>query len=176
MVSPSKRVAQLAAVKMEACTTENAPENEEIRHTRFGSSSEAAKLDEDEIRYLSGKPYFDVVLSKSHISPTFGLLFPASMIRELPRATVPAVLKNGGKTWNMSYCGGGVRPKLDSRWKTFVADNNLKIGDGCVFELMESTGTNLVFKVMIVRGDIPTELQELIDSRGKSGNTPIVLD
>ncbi|KAL7083490.1 hypothetical protein ACP275_14G166300 [Erythranthe tilingii] len=152
-----------------------APEHEEIGSARFDSSSKAAKADEDEICYLSGKPYFDLVLSKSHLLPN-GLFVPVTISNMLPRTTVPVVLRHGGKTWNMSYVGNVVRRRFDSQWKTFVADNNLKVGDGCVFELMESSGTNLVFKVIIARGDIPPQLQELIDSRGKSDEAPIVLD
>ncbi|KAL7083489.1 hypothetical protein ACP275_14G166200 [Erythranthe tilingii] len=98
------------------------------------------------------------------------------MTQRLPRATIPAVLRHGGKTWNVSYCGDAARPRFDYKWKAFVADNNLKIGYGCVFELMESDSKKAVFKVMIVRGDIPPELQALIDSRGKSEAAPIVID
>ncbi|KAL7126035.1 hypothetical protein ABFS83_14G158100 [Erythranthe nasuta] len=174
MVSPSNRVdARLAAVKMEACTAEHAPENEESRRAEFGSSSEA---DEEEICYLSGKPYFDIIIGKTHLDRPRGLYTPISMTQRLPRATIPAVLRHGGKTWNMSYCGDAARPRFDYKWKAFVADNNLKIGDGCVFELMEPDSKNAVFKVMIVRGDIPPELQALIDSRGKSEAVPIVID
>ncbi|KAL8028459.1 hypothetical protein ABFX02_14G161700 [Erythranthe guttata] len=176
MVSPSNRVARLATVKMEACTTEHAPGNEEIRRAEFDSSPEAAKADEDEICYLSGKPYFDIIIGKTHLNRPRGLYPPISMTQRLPRATIPAVLRHRGKTWNMSYCGDAARPRFDYKWKAFVADNHLKVGDGCVFELMESDSRNAVFKVMIVRGEIPPELQALIDSRGKSEAVPIVID
>lgn len=93
----------------------------------------------------------------------------------LPQATGPVVLTYGGKTWTMSYSGDSNRPRFDSGWKAFITDNDLKCGDACVFEKMESSNTN-TFKVHILRVGLPPELQELVDSRGSTAGTPIVLD
>ena len=59
-------------------------------------------------------------------------------------------------------------------WKEFVDDNNLKVGDGCVFELMECSSTKLVFKAQILRGDIPAELLDKYS--GEDGENPILID
>lgn len=40
----------------------------------------------------------------------------------------------------------------------FAHGNELKIGDACVFELMECNSTNVRFKVYILRGDFTPEL------------------
>lgn len=93
---------------------------------------------------------------------------PARMVQLLPRATIPVVLRHGGKNWNLSYKGDFKTPKFDPRWKTFVTENHLKVGDACVFELMDKSRTKLRFKVHILRLDnLPNELLELIESHGQ---------
>ena len=69
----------------------------------------------------------------------------------------------------MMYSGIGKR--FDINWRKFADDNSLKIGDGCVFELEECTSTKLVFRVQILKGDIPPELAQKIP--GASANYPI---
>ncbi|KAK6143094.1 hypothetical protein DH2020_023442 [Rehmannia glutinosa] len=68
------------------------------------------------------------------------------------------------------------RPRFGSKWKEFVIDNHLKSGDACVFELIEPVRIYPVLKVHILRGDLPPELLELMDTRGKTANAPIVID
>lgn len=101
---------------------------------------------------------------------------PYAGIRLLPRATVPVVIRHGGKTWTVSYVGDTDRPRFDCQWKTFIIDNDLRCGDACVFELMESSSTNVTLKVHILRGDLPPELRELVDSRGATTNAPADID
>ncbi|KAL8457619.1 hypothetical protein ACS0TY_035473 [Phlomoides rotata] len=102
---------------------------------------------------------------------------PTHMVPFLPRATVPVVHSYGGKNRNLSYNGDYKPPKFDRQWKIFVAENHLKIGDACVFELMENNGKNLRFKVHILGpGDMPAELQELIKSRGQTLEAPICIN
>ncbi|KAL5731818.1 hypothetical protein ACHQM5_004511 [Ranunculus cassubicifolius] len=50
-------------------------------------------------------------------------------------------LPNGGK-WPISHCIGDHR-KLSAGWKTFVVDNQLKEGDVCIFELVDSKNVEL---------------------------------
>lgn len=72
------------------------------------------------------------------------------------------------------YLGEGTHKKLDVGWKNFVMDNDLKIGDAVVFELMESSNELIKFRVQILRGDFPEELKH--KSVGMSSDTPLVLD
>jgi hypothetical protein len=85
------------------------------------------------------------------------------------------VLTFGDKSWEMTY-NGAKRLKLVDRhsWKAFVDDNNLKAGDGCIFELTgcDSNSTNVLFMVQILRGDIPVELVEKYSSEAEK---PIVI-
>lgn len=61
----------------------------------------------------------------------------------------------------MMYNGANRLKQFDrSSWGAFVNANDLKAGDGCVFELMECSSAKLVFRVQILRGDIPAELLE----------------
>ncbi|PIN25148.1 hypothetical protein CDL12_02090 [Handroanthus impetiginosus] len=141
------------------------------------NEKEVEKYEEDDISYLSGKPFFDVVLGMSHVSPSYQLPIPARIVRELPQATVPVVLRYNCKNWNLSYMGNCSSPRLDSKWKNFVNDNNLKIGDACVFELMENSSSNIRFKVHILRGDLPPELRAKVDGRGQATeNNPMQVD
>ena len=74
----------------------------------------------------------------------------------------------------MVYYGKGQnRKRFDSSWKTFVIDNNLKVGDGCVFELMELSEEKLKFRAQILRGDIPSQFQDSED--GESADTAIFI-
>ncbi|KAL0464364.1 UNVERIFIED_CONTAM: B3 domain-containing protein [Sesamum latifolium] len=136
---------------------------------------EAAKPEEDDIPYLTGKPFFDVVLAKSHVNPIYHFQLPVRITRELPRTTIPVVLRYNRKNWNLDYIGNCTNPRFDPKWRTFVDDNKLEIGDACVFELMERSAMNIKFKVHILKGDLPPELQAVINSRGTMED-PIELD
>ncbi|KZV21793.1 hypothetical protein F511_02951 [Dorcoceras hygrometricum] len=142
---------------------------------RFGSTSESPQVEEDS--YLQGGPFFDVVLTEAQLQRSSALMLPGHIAELLPRATVPVTLTYNGKEWNSSYRGESSRhPRFDSRWKVFARDNDLKCGDACVFELLENSKENLRFKVIILRCDLPPELVEMVDSRGKSFDSPIFLE
>ncbi|GFP93914.1 B3 domain-containing protein os04g0386900 [Phtheirospermum japonicum] len=167
MSTPSKD--DFVAVKKEIFNT---TENEENPEALPVTSSLAAE--EDEIYYLTEKvPFFDVVLSKSHVNQ---LNLPVSGVSLLPRTAVPVVLRHGGKNWTVQYNGDSLRPRFDCKWKYFVIDNKLKQGDACVFEAIDPSPKNLTFKVHILRGELPPEMLALVDIRGKTSESPIVID
>uniref|UniRef100_A0A1D1Z2E3 B3 domain-containing protein Os04g0386900 n=1 Tax=Anthurium amnicola TaxID=1678845 RepID=A0A1D1Z2E3_9ARAE len=120
---------------------------------------------------LSGKPYFTCILSKSNVQNQFQLVIPRSFYWALPDDVVPVVLSNGDKTWNLTYIGDRPLRRFDSGWKKFSVENHLKIGDACVFELMDE-GTPLKFKVQILDGKIPLDTPE----KGHTLEAPIVID
>ncbi|GFP93915.1 B3 domain-containing protein os04g0386900 [Phtheirospermum japonicum] len=169
MSTLSKHGARLVAVKKEVC---NMTENEESPKARPVTSSEAAE--EDQIYYLTEKvPFFDVVLSKSHVYVPWQLKLPAFAYPMLPRTVVPVVLRHGGKNWTMRYIGDAARPRFDAKWKDFAIDNKLKPGDACVFEVIDPSCENLVIKVHILRGDLPPKLEALVDTRGPKSSDVI---
>jgi hypothetical protein len=57
--------------------------------------------------------------------------------RHLPEACTIVVLLCRGRLWATSYCGDLKCKRLDAAWRDFAADNRLRIGDACVFELVE---------------------------------------
>ncbi|KAL3624572.1 hypothetical protein CASFOL_031240 [Castilleja foliolosa] len=132
--------------------------------------------EDDEIYYLTEVvPFFDIVLSKSHVNYPWQLSLPVTWASSmLPREAGPATLKHGGKNWTMQYIP--TRTRFISKWKNFVIDNELKIGDACVFELIDPSPENLTFKVHILRDEWPPELKALDDTCGETSKSPIVID
>ncbi|XP_057249909.1 B3 domain-containing protein Os06g0112300 [Beta vulgaris subsp. vulgaris] len=102
-------------------------------------------------------------------------ILPQPFTRLLPNKTVPVILTCGGRSWETTYLGDNAayQKKFDQRWRAFAEDNMLKVGDACVFELMECSDTSLKFKVQVLRGDFPSIL--LGDQDGTIDN-PIVVE
>ncbi|XP_052194685.1 B3 domain-containing protein Os04g0386900-like isoform X2 [Diospyros lotus] len=123
------------------------------------SNSEWIDQNGDEFWPLSGKPYFSVVIAKTHIKPAYHLYLPNKMLPYLPPNPAPVVLTFRGKSWEMEYNADRNNKAFDSKWRKFANDNDLKLGDACIFELMESNPA-LKFRVQILRGDFPAELLE----------------
>ncbi|CAK7341729.1 unnamed protein product [Dovyalis caffra] len=115
------------------------------------------ELHGDEFWPLSGKPYFRAIIGKVYLRRPYQLVLPAKMHPALPSGVVPTYLTYKGKEWKMLYHKGHTS-RYNGGWKSFEIDNNLKIGNGCVFELMECSKERLKFRVQILRGDIPSEL------------------
>lgn len=105
----------------------------------------------------------------------FYQILPQPFTRLLPNKTVPVILTCGGRSWETTYLGDNAayQKKFDQRWRAFAEDNMLKVGDACVFELMECSDTSLKFKVQVLRGDFPSIL--LGDQDGTIDN-PIVVE
>ncbi|CAL9019892.1 unnamed protein product [Prunus brigantina] len=137
------------------------------------TSNPVIELEGDEFWPLSGKPFFDVVLTESAIKPKYQLVVRRKFSATLPSCTIPTVLAFRGKNWEMIYHGSSSCKRLDN-WKAFAIDNNLKVGDACVFEQLECSSTRLVFRVQILRGDIPSEFLDELD--GDNVDAPIVLE
>ncbi|XP_031393259.1 B3 domain-containing protein Os04g0386900-like [Punica granatum] len=131
--------------------------------SKRSSTSRKVKVTEvqdDEIEPLSGKPWFPVILTRSHIKPEYNMYMPNRMSDILPSKDIPTVLMYSGKEWKMVYYGDPKKVKrFNSEWKHFVDDNDLKAEDVCVFELMVCTARQVKFKVQILRDDIPPALQ-----------------
>ncbi|XP_057800439.1 B3 domain-containing protein Os04g0386900-like isoform X2 [Salvia miltiorrhiza] len=141
-------------------------------NTGGGVISSSAEV--DGLRCLSGdKPFFDVILSKSHIDPPHCLRVPTHILPSLPSVAVPLVLRHGDKEWRTLYNGGCRRPRIEyAGWKSFVVDNNLKVGDACVFEVLESSTEILRLRVLILRNTMYLPPQ-LLPSDGRTPETAI---
>ncbi|XP_015072506.1 B3 domain-containing protein Os06g0112300-like [Solanum pennellii] len=140
-------------------------------------SSGITEIDNGEYWPLSGKPYVDLILTKTGVKPSYSMYLPKKMRSELPSAgarAVPAVLTCGQKKWDMSYGGVKSGHKFCIEWRKFVDDNNLKEGDGLVFELVECSASKIEFRVQILSGDFPAELKPE-DEEGANSDNPILL-
>ncbi|XP_030508277.1 B3 domain-containing protein Os04g0386900 isoform X1 [Cannabis sativa] len=128
-----------------------------------------------------GRIPFSVSLCQSLISTLIivWLVLPAKIHPVLPSLIIPAVLTYKRNKWTMLFNGTSqLLKRFDNSWKNFAEDNKLEINDACVFELIENSSTNLVFKVQILRGDLPTELLPKIIETKMVGTveSPIVIE
>ncbi|XP_027771314.1 B3 domain-containing protein Os04g0386900-like [Solanum pennellii] len=141
----------------------------------MNESTGSTEINNYEILPLSDKPYVDMVLTKSSVKPIYSLYLPKKMNKELPFDGAPAVLTCGGKKWNLFYGGAKAKYKFSIGWKKFADDNNLKEGDGLVFELSECNSNKIEFKIQILREDFPAELVPE-DVEGINTDNPIIID
>ncbi|KAK3130381.1 hypothetical protein QOZ80_6BG0492780 [Eleusine coracana subsp. coracana] len=128
------------------------------------------------IQPLSGKPYFTCIMCKSHIQPPFQVVVPKSLAPFLPPNTVPATLTWCGRSWDMRFTGGRQIQRLEAGWRGFALDNGLRLGDGCVFELLDGAagGGTVRFSVQVLRADIPPAIRER--AGGYTSSSPIEID
>ncbi|KAL3500137.1 hypothetical protein ACH5RR_039230 [Cinchona calisaya] len=146
--------------------------NRENSQLQPGSSIGTTQVEDIEYCTISGKkPYFNLILAKSHVSRPYQVFVPTKFLSGLPSALVPMVLASRGKKWNTFYHGDSSAKRFI--WKRFVIDNDLKIGDCCFFELKECTTAKLEFKVIILRGSLPFGLEA---GKGDTPETPIVIE
>ncbi|KAI0500331.1 hypothetical protein KFK09_018543 [Dendrobium nobile] len=114
---------------------------------------------QDGIVPLLGKPYFTSIVSERHIRD-FILKFPSSFHHFLPSSSTLVVLYCRSNEWVVKCCVYDHKKQLENGWEKFAVDNNLRIGDGCVFELMNfKESYPLKFKVQILDGQIPQTTQ-----------------
>lgn len=95
---------------------------------------------------------------------------PSHFARTLPNKAVPVILTRGGRSWETTYHGekSTSNKRFDRRWKEFAKDNILKVGDVCVFELLEHSEAGLKFKVRVLRGECPPVLQRIEEGSSKN--------
>ncbi|KAL5557174.1 hypothetical protein UlMin_039410 [Ulmus minor] len=106
--------------------------------------------------FSSENPFFAVVLQRSSVGYKYILNLPTDFSRRyLSNNNDDVILKvSDGRTWSIkfSFKMYGERTtiaRLLYGWKTFVQDNDLQVGDVCVFVLTRSSKTS--FEVVIFR-------------------------
>ncbi|KAI0520291.1 hypothetical protein KFK09_007763 [Dendrobium nobile] len=110
---------------------------------------------DSKIQPLLGSPYFISIMAKSHVQLPYQLVVPTHFHKVLPLATVQGILQCRGNTWQIRYCGDSPLRRFSCGWRKFVEDNELQVGDGCVFELVDDK--ELTFRVQILDGQIPSK-------------------
>ncbi|KAL1833940.1 hypothetical protein ACET3Z_003591 [Daucus carota] len=90
--------------------------------------------------FKSEKPYFIVSMTPSHIKGSSGMHITKTFEEVYKKwmKNVEVILEVGGKTWPVfSYFNlSNDRCALRHGWADFARDNSLKVGDVCVFELI----------------------------------------
>ncbi|KAJ6854225.1 B3 domain-containing protein-like [Iris pallida] len=121
----------------------------------------------DKMVPLTGNPYFTSIVTKTQLQRPFHLWVPRWFGPHLPAASGNVVLTCRGRSWGMWYD----RSRIRRGWKQFALDNDLKVGDGCVYELTDAA--KLEFRVQILDGDVPPQL---LGAVGRSTGMPMMID
>ncbi|XP_051131983.1 B3 domain-containing protein Os04g0386900-like [Andrographis paniculata] len=142
-----------------------------IASSKVGQKSE----DIEDIPFLCGKPYFDVVLTPTMVAPRYEFTMPLKFTAQLPTSNVIAVLKYKRTAWEVLYAGSKAKPRFNRKWKYFAKDNKLRAKDACVFELLESSSTGIKLKVHILRHALPLQFQ-ILGPAGSSSENPVLIE
>ncbi|KAI3920783.1 hypothetical protein MKW98_005609 [Papaver atlanticum] len=149
---------------------ENEIDSKEEEQDKMKLNDTTTTEEQDEPYFLTDKPYFHCILGKTQLH---NMGIPKSVNQLLPEKEVPVNLSYRNKTWKVKYQGNRASKKFDSSWKHFVHDNNLRFGDGCVFELTEHSDNCITFRIQILDGDIPSELLDRVE--GQTIEHPITI-
>ncbi|XP_020577614.1 B3 domain-containing protein Os04g0386900-like [Phalaenopsis equestris] len=136
-------------------------------------SGHAEPIPNHKIHQLEGKPYFTAIMGTASVCRSFLVKIPKSFSEFLPSSSAWIILCCREKEWAAKCRVSQSAKFINEGWKQFVLDNNLKIGDGCVFELMNIK--ELRFRVQILSGELPVSPTTDIFTRGNSIDTPILI-
>ncbi|KAI3966130.1 hypothetical protein MKW92_019971 [Papaver armeniacum] len=120
--------------------------NPKIRYytTEFQATLEAA---ED---FTSENPFFKVVMQASYIEGQLmrvPAVFATSHLRNITETTITLMVSDG-RTWKVRYVSRSPTDKrLSHGWCKFVADNDLKEGNVCVFELIDRKKIEMIVHI-----------------------------
>ncbi|PON54044.1 B3 DNA binding domain containing protein [Parasponia andersonii] len=124
------------------------------RRQRCFTLIEKARLLE-RARFESKKPFFKIVIQPSFVHSRWYLELPLDFAKRYLKNKGDVVLSTpNGRTWFAQFRlrhlkSRGLRAEFCCGWMKFVEDSNLKVGDVCIFELIN--GCKIGFKVRIVR-------------------------
>ncbi|GMN29831.1 hypothetical protein TIFTF001_002576 [Ficus carica] len=127
-----------------------------VEEGHHGDKSIMSKRRESEV----GNFTYKVVIKPSHVGNYYNMCLPRKFANEfLKRKSQDAVLKlKDGGTWPVKFSGCRRDEICRSArfgkigWEKFARDNNLKVGDTCIFELIN--GNKMSFKVSILKADL----------------------
>ncbi|TYI50027.1 hypothetical protein E1A91_D12G073700v1 [Gossypium mustelinum] len=99
--------------------------------------------------FRTSNPSFSVVIQPSYIGSSSALHIPVEFVKRYLKKSGEMVLRVAdGRIWIVEYrrtaSNKGRKAKFGSRsWGQFAKDNQLEVGDVCVFELMNENGNLL---------------------------------
>ncbi|PON54051.1 B3 DNA binding domain containing protein [Parasponia andersonii] len=116
-------------------------------------------------------PFFKVVMQPYYVLGKF-LSIPANFENiYLKNRSDNVILKvpNGEKTWPVKYVFGVQKrtaPRFRRGWKAFAQDNNLKVGDVCVFILLKEIKFSFEVVIFRVGGSLEAPISPAHDETG----------
>ncbi|XP_042380757.1 B3 domain-containing protein Os04g0386900-like [Zingiber officinale] len=120
---------------------------------------------------LTGEPYFTHIFSCSDLLNN-KIVIPKGFYNHLRDILITAIFSCEGKTWEVMYFGDRVSKYFGSGLNNFIFDNDIREGDGVVFELIHKK--NLHFRVQILHVDVHFHAKDGDD--GGSTDNPILID
>ncbi|KAE8651937.1 hypothetical protein Csa_005915 [Cucumis sativus] len=130
------------------------PTNSRWRPPSTGSQQARAMAEANRFQSMTLNPSFICKIWPSHIHRTKSLSIPKNFAdMNLEDSITKIILKaSDGRMWS-GECGFYWTPKMQRMtfykygWKSFIRDNNLAVGDFCVFEMTGKNSTTVAFKV-----------------------------
>nr|POE61579.1 b3 domain-containing transcription factor vrn1 [Quercus suber] len=132
--------------------TKRCPKSEVIERTL--SASEKDRAFQRVSAFESKNPFFKVVMQPSYVYPRNSLNISSSFAEKYMSKMSGefVILRSFDRgTWSVKFSNYKAQTKSVFRqgWKEFARDNSLKVGDVCIFELIN--GIEVAFKVAIFR-------------------------
>ncbi|XP_022774254.1 B3 domain-containing transcription factor VRN1-like isoform X2 [Durio zibethinus] len=119
---------------------------------------EKAKALQRASSFKSQNPFCRAVMQPSYVTNRDHFYMPLTFARQyLMKKQGKVLCVFDGKSWHMELESDSsnkkrFRPKLSNGWKEFSHDNNLDVGDVCVFELVKTT--KITFNVVVFRSEV----------------------
>ncbi|KAF4390223.1 hypothetical protein F8388_019878, partial [Cannabis sativa] len=152
-----KEIVETSVNKSDKVCGESPVPRKFIRNQEFSRKAKAEAFQRAK-DFKSEDPFFIVAMQPSFVGskskycmgvPSF--FAKTYLISSSPQDVILKV-QDGG-TWCVKYhvrpLGVSSKATIESGWKAFVQDNNLKVGDVCVFVLRKSSGV-ILFEVVIL--------------------------
>ncbi|KAG8474659.1 hypothetical protein CXB51_031176 [Gossypium anomalum] len=115
---------------------------------------EKARAIQKASNFKSKNPFFKVVMQPRYLTIRCSLSIPYKFVNQyLDEEKEEAILRvSDGRTWVVKFAvkvvtGGQHKAEFSHTWRAFARDNNLEVGDVCVFELINRNENS--FKVSI---------------------------
>ncbi|XP_037419001.1 putative B3 domain-containing protein Os08g0325100 [Triticum dicoccoides] len=115
------------------------------------------KVDQKVEHIPSDNPTFVAMMSKCNVTGTFTLSVPKQYVKRHVGDTERNIcLQCLGKRWEVQFGGRPEEKRIISGWRRFVKDNDVEMGDICIFELLKKCKTCTMEVHIIHTKDIDT--------------------
>ncbi|KAM6591508.1 hypothetical protein CsatA_014113 [Cannabis sativa] len=107
--------------------------------------------------FESDYPFFAVIMKKYYATSLRNFHVPSWFARTyiIKKQCEASLWVSNGESWSVHYrvVGGSNAAEFREGWKAFALENSLEVGDICKFELTNSYGNEISFRVSIVKCD-----------------------